>query len=179
VRWFVIRAVAASCGRIDFHSAPAIDAAPDAADAAPPDALDASAIVPCAATYPYVYGQSKYRFIQTTDTWDNAERACVADGGGMPRVVMDDSPERGAIETLVGSATVWVGLSDRVTDRAFVNVTGGSPLFLPWQNNDPSLPGPGCVEFNSAARTYHDVPCATALAAVCECDEMLAQPASY
>ena len=177
MRWFVFLAVAASCGRIDFRSAPPIDAAPDvAADAPPPDAV---AIVPCAPSYGYVYGQSRYRLVQTTDTWASAERACEADGGGMHLVVIDDSPERGAIETLVGSATVWVGLSDQVTDRMFLNVTGGSPLFLPWQTNDPSLPGPGCVEFNSAARTYHDVPCATALAAVCECDEMPAQAAAY
>jgi hypothetical protein len=181
VRWFVILAVSASCGRIDFRSAPAIDAAPDAAaDAAVPDAIDASLIDPCAATYNAIYGQSKYRFQTTADSWDAAEHACEADGRGSHLVVFNDSPEMNAIEALVSGTVIWVGLSDRVTDNTFLDVMGELPLFKPqWQSMDPGLAGPGCVEFNPSSRLIHDVVCSTPVAYVCECDGMPAKPSSY
>jgi hypothetical protein len=174
--------VLGGCGRIDFPSVPA----PAARDAAVPDVMidaleiDASLIDPCATTYAAVYGQSHYRFATTPDTWDNAERACEADGRGSHLVVFNDGPEMNAIEALVVGAVVWVGISDRVTDGKFIDVMGEIPLFLPqWQTPDPSFSGPGCVEFNPGSRQIHDLACSTKVVYVCECDGVVAQPSSY
>lgn len=166
----------AGCGRIDFPSAP-VDAA---ADAAAPDAVDASVIDPCAATYTAVYGPSHYRFTATAASWDVAERACEADGRGSHLVVFNDAPEMNAIEALVMGTEIWVGITDRVTDGTFLDVMGELPLFKPqWQSMDPSFPGPGCVQFNPGSRLIHDQACTTLVAYVCECDGIPAKPSSY
>lgn len=178
----VVAAVIAGdgCGRIDFRSVPAADAA---AAAAVPDAkidADPNAIDPCAASYVYVYGQSHYRFALAADSWDNAEHACEADGRGSHLVVFNDPPEMNAIESLVNGTVTWVGISDRVTDGTFLDVMGENPLFKPqWQTPDPSFPGPGCVEFTPSSRLIHDLACTTPVAYVCECDGVRAQPSSY
>lgn len=184
MRWFAHPAafIAAfiawgGCGRIDFPSTPdAAAAVPDATiDAGDPNAID-----PCAASYDYVYGQSHYRFAPAADSWDNAERTCEADGRGSHLVVFNDAPEMNAIEGLVNSTVIWVGLSDRVTDGTFLDVMGEHPLFKPqWQNMDPSFPGPGCVDFTPSSRLIHDLACSTPVAYVCECDGIRAQPSSY
>jgi len=174
VRWLPILVVTAGCGRIAFRDMP--DAAGDVAA----NAIDADeAIAPCAASYTATYGQSRYRLVPAAETWDSAEHACEVDGRGMHLVLLDDSPERGAIENLAMGTVIWVGLTDRLTDGTFLNVTGTMPLFTPWQNNDPSRVGPGCVQFDPSARTYHDVACTTTLAYVCECDEIPANPGSF
>lgn len=174
VRWFPILVLAAGCGRISFRDTPP-DAAPDtAADASGPPP-----IAPCADSYTAMYGQSRYRLVPAALPWNEAEQACEADGRGMHLVQLDDSPERGAIETFLMGTVTWVGITDRITDGKFLNVTGTSPLFMPWRQNDPSLAGPGCIQFDPSARTYHDVACATTLAYVCECDETAAKSGSF
>ena len=178
MRWFA-QAVAAvvgglfgGCGRIDFPSVRAVDAAV-------PDAVDASVIDPCAATYVMI-GQSSYRFTATPADWDVAEHACELDGRGSHLVVFGDALERNKIEALVSGIVIWVGLTDRVTDGTFVDVMGDAPAYLPqWQSMDPSFAGPGCVQFNPSSRLIHDQACSTQVAYVCECDGIPARPASY
>jgi hypothetical protein len=178
VRWFahVVAAVVAGflggCGRIDFRSMPA-------ADAALPDTPDASVIDPCAATYMMI-GLSSYRFTATPADWNVAEHACEVDGRGSHLVVFDDSLEMNKIEAIVSGIPIWVGVTDRVTDGKFLDVMGDLPVFLPqWQSMDPSLPGPGCVQFNPSSRLIHDQPCTTQVAYVCECDGIPARAGSY
>ncbi len=169
----------AGCGRIDFHDRPVDAAADAAADTAVPDAVDASVIDPCAATYAMI-GQSYYRFTATPTDWDVAEHACEADGRGSHLVVFNDTVEMNKIEGILSGTTIWVGITDRVTDGKFLDVMGEQPLFLPsWQSSDPSFPGPGCVQFNPNSRLIHDQACATQVAYVCECDGVPARPSSY
>lgn len=185
MRWFA-HAVAAivaglpivaliGCGRIDFPRLPndaAIDAVPDA----PPDV---DVIDPCAATYTTMIGQSYYRFSATGAGWDAAEHACEADGRGSHLVVFDNPVERNMVEGMVMSTVIWVGVTDRVTDGNFLTVMGEQPSLLPWQNMDPSFPGPGCVQFDPSSRLNHDQDCSTQVAYVCECDGIPARPSSY
>jgi hypothetical protein len=184
VRWFAHAVAAvvaglpivalAGCGRIDFHSTPPVDAAPDAA------VPDAAVIDPCAATYTMMIGQSYYRFTGTGASWDIAEHACEADGRGTHLAVFDDSLEMNKVEAMVNGIEIWVGTTDRVTDGHFIHVIGEEPVFLPvWQSMDPSFPGPGCVQFNPSSRLIHDEDCSTQVAYVCECDGILARPSSY
>src|SRR4051812_18961411 len=136
---------------------PPVDAA---ADAAVPDSVDATVIDPCAATYTMMIGQSYYRFTGTGASWDIAEHACEADGRGTHLAVFDDSLEMNKVEAMVNGIEIWVGITDRVTDRNFLAVVGESPKFLPvWQSMDPSFPGPGCVQFNPSSRLIHDQDC--------------------
>ena len=166
----------AGCGRIDFHSMPPVDAA---ADAAVPDAVDATVIDPCAATYMMV-GTSSYRFTATGASWDVAEHACEADGRGTHLVVFDDTLEMNRVEAMVNGTLLWVGITDRVTDTRFLDVMGQAPMFLPsWQGPDPSFPGPGCVQFNPSSRLIHDQDCSAPVGYVCECDGIPARSSSY
>lgn len=185
MRWFahVIAAIVAGllvlapagCGRIDFHSVP-VDAA---ADAVIPDAV-AGGIDPCAATYSTPMGLSRYRFSATPTDWDVAEHACEADGRGSHLVVFNDTVEMNRVEAMVMGTEIWVGLTDRVTENAFLDVMGEPPSFLPgWQGGAPSFSGPGCVQFNPVSRLIRDQACATQVAYVCECDGIPAQPSSY
>lgn len=178
MRWFahavaaVVGGLLGGCGRIDFRSMPAVDAAL-------PDAVDASVIDPCAATYVMI-GQSSYRFTATPAEWDVAEHACELDGRGSHLVVFNNTLEMNKIEDMVSNTVIWVGVTDRVTDGKFLDVMDELPAFLPqWQSMDPSLPGPGCVQFNPSSRLIHDQPCITQVAYVCECDGIPALPASY
>lgn len=177
MRWLPILLISAGCGRFNFRDIP-VDAA---ADAAPDAAIDAddNAVDPCADSYTATFGTSRYRIETTAVAWDAAERACEADGRGMHLVLFGDSPEMNAVEALEMGTPIWVGLSDRITEGEFVNVTGTKPLFEPWQTDDPSFAGPGCVGFDPSARTYHDVACDTPVAYVCECDGMRARPSSF
>ncbi len=185
MRWYapvVAAAVAvAGCGRLDFHDVPA-DAARDAAiqDAPIVDAIDATVIDPCAASYTTMHGLSRYRF-GTPTTWDSAEHACEADGRGSHLAVFNNSQEMNLIEDDVDPTVFWVGVTDRVTDGTFIDVLGDNPLpFLPgWKAGDPSFNGPGCVQHDPNARVFHDQDCSTLVAYVCECDGVVAQPSSY
>ena len=177
MRWLPILIVSAGCGRIAIEDRP-IDAAPDAV---PDMAIDAdeTTVDPCANTYTKSHGQSLYRVVRTAASWPDAERACEADGRGSHLVQLDNSPERSAVESFLAGNVAWMGISDRITDGSFVNVTGTFPQFQPWQTDDPSFPGPGCVMLDPVARTYHDVSCNTAVSYVCECDATRAKPGSF
>jgi hypothetical protein len=188
VRWLVhgiavllagifVPAVIGGCGRSGFDVRPDAampDAVPDAVPDVVPDVID-----PCAVTYMMI-GQSSYRFTATPVSWDVAEHACEADGRGTHLVVFNDALEMNKIEAILNDIQIWVGITDRISDKNFVDVMGETPMFLPdWQDMGPSFPGPGCVQFNPSSRLIHDQACDTQVAYVCECDGIPAQPASY
>lgn len=124
-------------------------------------------------------GQSKYRLVPAAGTWDNAERACEADGRGTHLVVIDDTLERGDVDDFSAGLVVWVGLSDRITEGTFLHVTGAPAVYTPWRAGDPSFAGAGCVELNASARTIHDVARTDLVSYVCECDAIPAGPGSF
>jgi lectin-like protein len=187
VRWFayvvtglvaaLVVSVVPGCGRIGLDAMPR-DAAPDVPIDAIPDTVPP--IDPCAPTYTMMIGQSYYRFSPTPASWDVAEHACEADGRGSHLAVFGGSFEMNRVEDIVMGTVIWVGLTDRITDRTFLDVMGEPLPFLPgWEIGDPSLAGPGCVKFNPASRLYHDQDCTLQVAYVCECDGVAAQPSSY
>ena len=148
-------------------------------DAAIGSAAPADAPLACAATYNLISSTSRYR-VAPADTWVNAEKACEADGFGMHLVLIANYAEQQKIEGYVGgTALSWVGISDRKTNDTFLDVSGAAATYLPWAATYPSFAGPGCVILDPVSRNYTDGDCTQALAYVCECDLLAADPTSY
>src|SRR5688500_14688371 len=105
------------------------DAEPANEADAPPDADDLP-VVGCPASYDVdltAAGFSKYRVSSTALEWREAQDACAADGIGFTGrthlVVFGSDAERLATEPLGLARNTWIGLSDRVTEGAFIWVT--------------------------------------------------------
>jgi hypothetical protein len=89
--------------------------------------------------------------------------------------VPNDATELTDLHTLAGG-TFWVGIHDRVTEGAYVQVeTNAAATFLPWANGQPDNAGGGqgedCVA--ATATTISDEGCTGGNAnrpAVCECN---------
>jgi hypothetical protein len=165
------------------QDAPA-DAAPDApADAAPDAMVDASP--PDARTCPAGYSPiaggpaaSSYRVVGGVTQWRAAEVDCEDDGFGTHLAVIDDAAEMAAVDVLQTGAH-WVGASDRITEGAFLAVTGGPALFLPWDTGQPNNAfGQDCVEASENG-LFNDLQCGAFRQFVCECDGVPADPAAF
>jgi hypothetical protein len=100
----------------------------------------------------------------TPRTWDDARAFCQARGGDL--VVVDE-----ALNPLLAEQTpsVWIGLSDTVTEGEFVWVDG-SPVDWPaWAEGEPNDAGDGedCVHTGTGG-LWNDRSCASELAFVCQ-----------
>jgi len=119
---------------------------------------------------------SKYRFVSPPAAWVDAEADCENDSATAHLVVLDNAAELAVIDPKSGGKA-WIGFTDRVMENSFLNVTGGSTTFQPWQNGEPNDGGleigsEDCVELDGAE--INDENCPLARSYVCECD---AQPA--
>jgi hypothetical protein len=154
-----------------------VDAVPDASPDASPDAMPDAA--PCPTGYaPAAAGTSMYRTVAGFSTWSSAEADCEDDGPGTHLVVVDDAGENAAVDDLL-FGTLWIGLTDRVSEGTFLVVTGGAPPFLDWGAFQPDdFLGQDCVAMNENAR-YGDADCGSLRGYVCECDGVAPDPASY
>jgi hypothetical protein len=162
------------------RDAPLTDARPDAsADAS--EAADAPE-APDARLCPGMYMDfgvpgSRYH-LDFEKNWLDAERACESAGAGIHLVIVDSIEERDALRPNVTTA-VWIGLTDRVNENDFIDVTGMRPTFQPWATGEPNdlPPGEDCVELDAAG--FNDNPCGQIQAFVCECDGRVPDPASH
>lgn len=114
-----------------------------------------------------------YRRVVTAMPWVNAEADCADDVVGATHlVVISDTVENDFIKTELG----WVGLSDRVTENAFVTVNGEMNDFRVWA---PGRPDGGndenCVSMKTTAG-LDDNDCPNGQAYTCECDGKPAVP---
>jgi len=131
---------------------------------------------------------ARYRHYATGTTWDDAETLCERDVLGFTHlVVLQDDGERMAIILALAKAgsttSVWIGLSDRVTEDQFLWVTD-EPVGMPpretppWPAGQPDNGGPGapqnCVRIQGANSTtptmFDDADCTSIIDYICECD---------
>jgi hypothetical protein len=148
-----------------------IDATPGAPDATPlpPDAATPLAC-PSGYTLDPVSGRA-FRLGSFILDWGTAEGACADDGVGTHLAVIRDAAELARVAPIVAGNSVWLGVSDRVTEGEFLAVSGGPVTFLPWapgEPNDDGLFGEDCVELKDGI--YNDHGCGSLEYYLCECD---------
>lgn len=162
--------------RMASDDAPMVDAAPDTAS---DSAIDASN-VGCPGEYVSVAGTtSKYKAVDNSSTWLQAQAACVAEGTHL--VIFEDATERAIITAaLLPQADWWVGVTDRVALGTWLTVTNETATYLPWSAGEPDLIATErCVEAESPAFNFIDQDCASGRRYVCECDGKASVPSSY
>lgn len=173
------------CGRFGFDRGPSRDdgAVPPseaeiAIDAqltadAPMLALDAGQ---CPATYMKL-GTSCYRFSVTqVPTWLDGELACEADGVGAHLVTIDDATEGNLLATSIVINDYWAGMTDRITEGTYRNVTGEAAPYLVWVSGEPT--SSDCSQFDDGGR-FHVSSCDTSDEYLCEYDGRPAVAGAY
>jgi hypothetical protein len=155
-----------------------LDAPEDDAEPPPDAPVDAFVLV-CPSGYIDVSGQtSKYRLITLTQSWTSAEADCENDGTGTHLAVISDNNEDNAIDALSAASSQWIGVSDRVNEGTFRNVTGPSTAYFDWATGDPDSGAQGdCVAI--IGTRWEDGNCGSLAQAVCECDGVPPDPTSY
>lgn len=109
-----------------------------------------------------------YRLPPNQATWVNAEADCANDVVGATHlVVLTDTEEVQIASTEPG----WVGLSDRITEGTFVNVTNEAPDQRPWASGQPDDGGGNedCARILSNGQLDDDQ-CGNNRYYACECD---------
>lgn len=144
-------ALIAGCGRVGFDEIGACAPFESA------EALDDSADSRC------------YGYFGEPLTWPEAARGCEIRQGHL--VTITNAAENDRVASLIPQgASAWIGAEDRDLENNFVWVTGESFGFTAWALGQPDDPGDeDCLEQrNDAEPGWHDQPCDTARAFICE-----------
>ncbi len=155
---------------------------PDSSVGAGPSdaAVDGAVVPPDADTFPQVVQQciaagydaasngGYYRLPPNPASWVNAEADCANDVVGATHlIVLSNTAEVQIASTEPG----WVGLSDRITEGTFVNVTNEANDQRPWASGQPDN-GSGaedCARILSSGQLDDDQ-CGNNRYYACECD---------
>jgi hypothetical protein len=156
----------AGCGRYGFEHRVGGDSGTDDANRdAPSDILGV-----CGPGYAsWAPLTSRYRIAAALD-WSVAEADCETDGGHL--VVVNDLAEHTEVRARIATGNIWIGMTDRITESQYLQVTGGLPDYTAWSGAPPSNTGEDCVEILTNSN-YEDTSCiqvASAFGYVCECD---------
>lgn len=184
--------VVAGCGfsvRVDGNQA-THDAAPDAPAKDAAVTADAPPAAACPPSYTTMLaGQARYRLVTTPASWTNAQADCTNDGTGTHLVIPTSMTEHGAIADAVsGSTSLWIGVSDRVTENTFLVVTGGTAYHVDWVSGASAEPDNSgdCVEQASSTTStpgdrgkQFDETCTSTRQYLCECDGVATDPNAY
>jgi hypothetical protein len=132
---------------------------------------------PCPAGYGGIPGApSRYRLVTAGKSWLDAEADCEDDGLAHLAILGDDS-ERDAVRGAIGGQ-VWLGVTDRVAEGTYFEVTTGVETYLPWLSGEPNnLFNEDCVELNGGG--FNDEDCGVSQAYACECDGAAASKNAY
>ncbi len=136
-------------------------------------------LAPCPASYQTVGATtSRYRAVDDSISWDQAQAACAADGQHL--AIFETQNERDLITALLPARDLWVGVTDRVTLGTWLTVTGVPATYLPWAAGEPDVvTTERCVETESPAYNYIDQLCSQGRRYVCECDGVASDPSAY
>ena len=156
--------VCAACGA-QLDGAKEVDAPPPPIDAPPPPIdtpppVDARACAGGDAAMAVSDGSCIVRF-DTVLTFANAEAACVAFNAHL--ATLSTSDRDAVAKALVGTANVWTGLNDRVTEGSFIWVDGTAVSFTDFATGEPNNAGnvfqEDCVIWAGARPGWDDRPC--------------------
>ena len=116
---------------------------------------------------------SYYRASTTAKSWTDAAAECDADVVGATHLIVLSSMDE---VTYAKSHLGWIGLSDRITEGTFKNVTNETPDVRPFSSGQPDN-GSGsedCVQQKTDG--LDDDQCANAHPYLCECDGRAVAP---
>jgi hypothetical protein len=182
-RGVLIVLLAMGCGRFRFDTRDdggggGADDAEIAADAQL--AIDAPLLLLDAGECPTSYmklGSSCYRFsVVQVPTWLDGELACEADGVGSHMVTVDNATEANLLKSAFAINDYWAGMSDRVTEGKYLNVTGELAPYLAWVSGEPTTSD--CAQFDDMG-LFHVSTCDTSDEYVCEFDARPAAAGAY
>jgi hypothetical protein len=183
MRWCVlVAALLTACGRVWFDptrdSASSFNDAEIAIDAVL--STDAPMLVLDSGECPTGYmrlAASCYRFSVTqVPRWIDGELACEADGVGSHLVTVDNASEASLLSTAFAINDFWAGMSDRVTEGQYRNVTGELAPYLVWVVGEPT--SSDCAQLDDAG-LFHVSTCDTSDEYVCEFDGRPAAAGAY
>jgi hypothetical protein len=145
--------------------------------------VDSDVVPGCPASYEQIIvgRPQRYRVATQLTPWADAQADCVDDSVGKTHlVVVDDNAELQGLAGLIGD-DVWLGYTDRITEGMFRGVTAAPSTFSAWAPNQPDDSGANedCAQQRRAPAKWYDLPCTDALAYVCECDGIPADPTTY
>ena len=173
----------AGCGRLWFDPLRRDGAAgPDDAEIAVDAQLatDAPMLTLDAGQCPPAYtrlGASCYHFSMVqVPRWLDGELACEADGVGAHMVTIDSKEEGDLLVAAFAVNDYWIGMSDRITEGSYRNVTGEAAPYLVWVPGEPT--SSDCGQFD-ADGLFHVSTCDTSDEYVCEFDGRPAAAGAY
>jgi hypothetical protein len=169
--------------RIGFDAQPRQDT-PDPGDGAHGDAGDGGsdtpdAVASCPGYEPLTDLPGTYRIGTMREAWLAAEQACEQDGAHL--AVVGSDTENGVLWAKISPTwgTFWIGVTDRVAEGMYVNVTGGAPSYTNWVGPVPSNVSEDCVSMGTGGAAWEDQDCGAAFAWVCECDGAAVASGTY
>jgi hypothetical protein len=121
---------------------------------------------------------ARYRVVNATDIWPQAEAACEADG--VAHLAIPNDPfEYTTLATLLVNQNVWLGITDRITVGTFLTVTGVAPPYANWDTGEPTGAAAECVQIDGVSTRMKDQGCTSGRRFICECDGAAASPTAY
>jgi hypothetical protein len=163
-------ALCGGCGRISFDAL--VDGGGGARDAAP-DArkffIDGGECPP-GYTFDTLGCYRAYNDVNAPKTWFEAEADCEADAFGAHLVVIDSVAEAGVVDRQQPGTIIdhWIGMTDLVTEDAFLNVDNRPSTYLMWDAGEP-VANDDCVLFQDD-QTLRMKDCTVGDDYVCEYD---------
>ena len=121
-------------------------------------------------------GTSCYRFGGNVPRWIDGELACEADGVGAHMATIDDATEANVLAAALPEPDYWTGMSDRITEGQYRNVTGEAAPYLVWVVGEPT--SSDCAQFDQDAK-FHVSTCDTSDDYICEFDGRPAAAGAY
>ena len=156
--------------------------------------VDAAAVCPASYNLAVATSPTVYRYEPTNKTWLDAELSCETESAGITHlIVLSDDTERlgivGALADTGVTTTIWIGLSDRISEGSFRWVSA-EPVGMPPLENPPWPPGQpddnggqDCVRIQGsttvAPTLFDDTQCGLMFDYVCECDAYAPDPRNF
>ncbi|HEY5922767.1 MAG TPA: C-type lectin domain-containing protein [Kofleriaceae bacterium] len=129
----------------------------------------------CPPTYTKI-GASCYRIGGNVPRWIDGELACEADGVGAHLATINDAAEASLVAAALPEPDYWVGMTDRITEGQYRNVTGELAPYLVWVPGEPT--SSDCAQFDEDA-LFHVSTCDTSDDYLCEFDGRPAVAGAY
>jgi hypothetical protein len=175
LRWLALAVALGGCGRISFDE----QAVPrDAAVDARKFFIDGMECPP-GYTFDTMGCYRAHNVVTAPRTWLEAEAECEADAVGSHLAVISSVAEVPVLDRQQPGTIIdhWIGMTDVVTDGAFLNVDNRASTYVNWAAGEP-VAGNDCVLFNDD-QTLSSAPCSKGDDYVCEYDGFVPVPAAW
>jgi len=133
--------------------------------------LKADQAAPCRRGHPFAAGGRSYCLVSGSYSWNDAKRACAADGGVLAvlRTSADNAAVREALAARFSATKLWIGLTDAAEEGVWSWTSGAALDFTAWHEGEPNdFNRENCAELYADSWTWNDLDCSVELPSVCE-----------